>query len=290
MSAEFARTPEPPYYAVIFTSRRTAVDDGYGPMADRMVELASRQPGFLGVESTRGADGLGITVSYWSSLEAIAAWKAHGEHRVAQVRGPQQVVRALRVPHRPGGTRRLRSVERSHRRHSPTSLSARFDCRTVPRAVSLAPHAQTRVPAHRATLRRRRAIAATRCSSACSSSGASGTTSPAASACRNSPTFLRTTRVSGAPGAGARLRLPAARHRRGIRARSVHPLGGHHLRHPLRHRHRHGRPPGRNARHFPVGLSRRDRSVPRRPMAPAASPSTRRSGPTRCREPPAACA
>jgi heme-degrading monooxygenase HmoA len=86
-AANFARTPEPPYYAVIFTSTRTAVDEGYGAMADRMVELASQQPGFLGVESTRGADGLGITVSYWTSLEAIAAWKATSEHRVAQATG-----------------------------------------------------------------------------------------------------------------------------------------------------------------------------------------------------------
>jgi len=83
----FARTPAPPYYAVIFTSTRTAVDDGYGAVADRMVELAQQQPGFLGVESVRGADGFGITVSYWSSLEAIATWKAHGEHRIAQETG-----------------------------------------------------------------------------------------------------------------------------------------------------------------------------------------------------------
>ncbi|MDF3018888.1 MAG: hypothetical protein K0Q92_191 [Steroidobacteraceae bacterium] len=83
----FAKTPDPPYYAVIFTSTRTAVDEGYHAVAERMVELAAQQPGFLGVESTRGADGLGITVSYWSSLEAIAAWKAHGEHRVAQASG-----------------------------------------------------------------------------------------------------------------------------------------------------------------------------------------------------------
>jgi heme-degrading monooxygenase HmoA len=83
----FAVTPEPPYYAVIFTSTRTAVDEGYGDVADRMVELAAKQPGFLGVESTRGADGLGITVSYWSSLEAIAAWKANSEHRIAQATG-----------------------------------------------------------------------------------------------------------------------------------------------------------------------------------------------------------
>jgi heme-degrading monooxygenase HmoA len=83
----FARTPEPPYYAVIFTSTRTGVDEGYEAIAGRMVELAARQPGFLGVESTRGADGLGITVSYWSSLEAIAAWKTQGEHRVARANG-----------------------------------------------------------------------------------------------------------------------------------------------------------------------------------------------------------
>jgi heme-degrading monooxygenase HmoA len=90
MPSAFARTPEPPYYAVIFTSQRTDVDDGYGAMGDRMVELAARQPGFLGVESVRDASGLGITVSYWSSLEAIAAWKAHAEHRVAQTTGRQK--------------------------------------------------------------------------------------------------------------------------------------------------------------------------------------------------------
>jgi heme-degrading monooxygenase HmoA len=86
----FARTPAPPYFAVIFTSRRTAVDEGYGAMADRMVELASGQPGFLGVESARGADGLGITVSYWTSEAAIAAWKANSEHRIAQIAGSRK--------------------------------------------------------------------------------------------------------------------------------------------------------------------------------------------------------
>ena len=82
-----ARTPEPPYYAVIFTSTRTSVDDGYGETADRMVELAAQQPGFLGVESARDPNGLGITVSYWESEEAIANWKRHAEHRVAQSHG-----------------------------------------------------------------------------------------------------------------------------------------------------------------------------------------------------------
>jgi heme-degrading monooxygenase HmoA len=87
MQAAFATTPEPPYYAVIFTSRRTDVDDGYGAMGDRMIELAAQQPGFLGIESVRDPGGLGITVSYWSSLEGIAAWRAHAEHRVAQASG-----------------------------------------------------------------------------------------------------------------------------------------------------------------------------------------------------------
>lgn len=82
-----AHTPEPPYYAVIFTSQRTAGDDGYAETADRMVELAAQQRGFLGVESVRGADGLGITVSYWVSEEAIAAWKAHAEHSMARQKG-----------------------------------------------------------------------------------------------------------------------------------------------------------------------------------------------------------
>ena len=80
-----AKTPRPPYYAVIFTSTRTGVEEGYEAMAERMVELAAGQPGFLGVESAR--EGLGITVSYWESLEAIAGWKRHAEHQLAQQMG-----------------------------------------------------------------------------------------------------------------------------------------------------------------------------------------------------------
>jgi heme-degrading monooxygenase HmoA len=87
MKSDFAGTPEPPYYAVIFSAQRTEVDEGYAAMADRMVELAAKQPGFLGVESARDAGGFGITVSYWASLEAIAAWRAHAEHRIAQESG-----------------------------------------------------------------------------------------------------------------------------------------------------------------------------------------------------------
>jgi heme-degrading monooxygenase HmoA len=85
--SNIARTPPPPYYAVIFTSLRTEGDRGYGQMAEHMVELAAQQPGFLGVESARTIAGLGITVSYWSSEEAIAAWKADAEHKIAQATG-----------------------------------------------------------------------------------------------------------------------------------------------------------------------------------------------------------
>ena len=84
-----ARTPAPPYYAVIFTSRRTAGENGYGAMAEKMVALGSSYDGFLGIESARSADGLGITVSYWRDEASIAAWKCDTEHQQAQ-RGGQQ--------------------------------------------------------------------------------------------------------------------------------------------------------------------------------------------------------
>jgi len=86
-ASTFAQLPPGPCYAVVFSAQRRAGDHGYAHMAERMVELAAAQPGFLGIESARGADGFGITVSYWSSREAIAAWKAHTEHTVAQQLG-----------------------------------------------------------------------------------------------------------------------------------------------------------------------------------------------------------
>ena len=78
---------EPPYYAVIFTSRLADDTEGYDDMAAKMEALAAAQPGFLGVESARGTDGLGITVSYWASREAIARWRENIEHRGAQDQG-----------------------------------------------------------------------------------------------------------------------------------------------------------------------------------------------------------
>ena len=88
---ETARTPPPPYFAVIFTSLRTPADSaGYERAAERMLELARQQPGFLGVESARGEEGLGITVSYWTSEAAIAAWRDEAEHRLAQQAGRER--------------------------------------------------------------------------------------------------------------------------------------------------------------------------------------------------------
>ena len=80
-----ASTPSAPYYAVIFTSIRTQQDSGYGAMGEAMAASAARQPGFLGMEAAR--EDVGITVSYWASLEAIAAWKAEATHLIAQQLG-----------------------------------------------------------------------------------------------------------------------------------------------------------------------------------------------------------
>ena len=93
-----AHTPEPPYYTVVFSSLRTAADpEGYNATAARMEDLARLQPGFLGVESARGPDGFGITVSYWESLDAIAAWKTEAGHREAQARGRSDWYQSYRL-------------------------------------------------------------------------------------------------------------------------------------------------------------------------------------------------
>lgn len=92
-----ASTPQPPYYAVVFTSLRSEQDEGYADTATRMLELAARQEGFLGVESARGADGLGITVSYWRDEAAIGRWRDDCEHRGARQRGRQDWYDAFQV-------------------------------------------------------------------------------------------------------------------------------------------------------------------------------------------------
>ncbi len=82
--SKIANTPKPPYYAVIFTSLRTEIGNGYAEAAKRILEIARQQPGFLGYEAAR--QEMGISVSYWESLEAICAWKEHPEHRKVQTR------------------------------------------------------------------------------------------------------------------------------------------------------------------------------------------------------------
>ncbi len=99
-----ANTPKPPYYAVIFTSVRTFDEQGYGDAANRMIELAQQQPGFLGVESAR--EELGITVSYWQSLDAIKQWKANIEHLAVQKKGRKLWYESFKV--------RISKVERDY--------------------------------------------------------------------------------------------------------------------------------------------------------------------------------
>ena len=100
-----AKTPRPPYYAVIFTSVRTDVEKGpYLDTAERMLELAQEQQGFLGMESAR--EEIGITVSYWESLDAIKIWKGHAEHLVAQEKGRSLWYKAFKT--------RISRVERDY--------------------------------------------------------------------------------------------------------------------------------------------------------------------------------
>jgi heme-degrading monooxygenase HmoA len=100
-------TPSPPYYAVIFTSIRTQIEEGYHEMAEEMVRLASLQPGYLGHESAR--DRLGITISYWESLEAIQHWKAQSDHLLAQKYGREKWYSAYST--------RIAKVERAYNMH-----------------------------------------------------------------------------------------------------------------------------------------------------------------------------
>lgn len=99
-----AKTPTPPYYAVIFTSVKMENDEGYNEMAERMVELAQQQPGFLGVESARNE--IGITVSYWTDLTSIKNWREHAEHTIAREKGRADWYKAFKT--------RIAKVERDY--------------------------------------------------------------------------------------------------------------------------------------------------------------------------------
>lgn len=101
-----AQLPAPPYYVVTFASQRTEGDNGYGDMADLMVKMASQQPGYLGHESARGADGFGITNSFWTDEASIKAWKGVVDHREGQKRGRTEWYSAYAV--------RVARVERAY--------------------------------------------------------------------------------------------------------------------------------------------------------------------------------
>lgn len=105
-SSSFANTPEPPYYIVAFSSQRTDGDHGYGRMAEEMERLALEQPGCLGIESARGADGFGITNAYWSDEASIVAWKNNVRHLAAQALGRERWYAHYRV--------RIAKVERAY--------------------------------------------------------------------------------------------------------------------------------------------------------------------------------
>ncbi|PHQ56220.1 MAG: antibiotic biosynthesis monooxygenase [Lutibacter sp.] len=99
-----ANTPKPPYYAVIFTSIRNEGEMEYEEMSNKMVELAKKQEGFLGIESARNE--LGITVSYWDSLHAIKNWKMDVDHTDAREKGRSSWYKKFRV--------RISKVERDY--------------------------------------------------------------------------------------------------------------------------------------------------------------------------------
>jgi len=97
-------TPKPPYYAVIFTSIRTEEEERYIEMLDKMVELAQQQKGFLGMESAKNE--IGITVSYWDTLEAIKNWKMNADHAEAREKGKSIWYKKFKV--------RISKVERDY--------------------------------------------------------------------------------------------------------------------------------------------------------------------------------
>jgi heme-degrading monooxygenase HmoA len=89
--SRFAATPKPPYYAVIFSSLRNGCGESdYEAAAEHMFELVQQQPGFLGVESTRDAQGFGITVAYFDSEENIRRWRNQDDHAATRERGKRE--------------------------------------------------------------------------------------------------------------------------------------------------------------------------------------------------------
>lgn len=102
-----ATTPQPPYFAVIFTSIKTPRDEGYNEMAEKMIALAAKQEGFLGLEAARNE--IGITVSYWKDVASIKKWKEVSEHKIAQEKGKATWYESFKT--------RIAKVERDYEFH-----------------------------------------------------------------------------------------------------------------------------------------------------------------------------
>ena len=105
--SKYANTAKAPYYAAIFSSQISSQESDYFEISEQMEELASKQEGFLGIESARDKDGFGITISYWESEQAIAAWKNNAEHEIARKRGKKEWYQDFEV--------RVAKVERAYR-------------------------------------------------------------------------------------------------------------------------------------------------------------------------------
>ncbi|MFM9451063.1 antibiotic biosynthesis monooxygenase family protein [Streptomyces europaeiscabiei] len=97
---------EPPYYAVVFTSTRTADQSGYGETAERMEELVKGVPGFLGMDQAHTPGGPAITVGYFRDAAAVEEWRANVEHRAAKARGRAEWYESYSL--------HIAKVERSH--------------------------------------------------------------------------------------------------------------------------------------------------------------------------------
>jgi heme-degrading monooxygenase HmoA len=98
------KTPEPPYYIVLFSSILTEDSQEYQNMAHKMAELSAQSPGFLGFESARNS--IGLTASYWKDIKSIDIWKKNIEHRIARTLGREKFYKAFTV--------RIAKVERTY--------------------------------------------------------------------------------------------------------------------------------------------------------------------------------
>ncbi len=92
--SEIKKLPEKGFFAVIFSSEKGENLKGYSEMDDLTMKLAAGQPGFLGYESVNNGNK-GIFISYWSSREAIEAWKSHSTHKMAKAQAHQWYKRYL---------------------------------------------------------------------------------------------------------------------------------------------------------------------------------------------------